>query len=432
MKTTRIIVTLAALSAIAADWPQWRGPNRDDVSKETGLLKTWPKEGPKLLWTFKNAGVGYSGPAIVGDTLYCAGGRGDTEFLFALDAKTGTEKWSAKIGPLFDWAIGNEWNAGPGATPAVDGNRVYALGGQGELVAVDSANGTIVWRKNMVKDFGGEVDPIGGSANPKIAWGYTWSPLVDGDKVVCVPGGKDGTLAALDKKTGNVIWRSTGLTELATYSSPIVAEVGGIRQYIQMTLLGVAGVAAKDGKLLWYHRREEKYTDVVIPTPIFHDSYVYTAHWTEGCDLIQLVPSGGEIKVNLVYSSPEMKNRDGGVVLVNGHVFGCSEGRAGWLCQDFKTGKPAWSLKRPPAIERGSLIYADGNLYLLGEKGNVVLLEATTDKAAGWQEKGRFELPERSKLNKVKGMAWTHPVIANGRLFLRDQELLFCFDVKAK
>src|SRR5438128_833746 len=136
MKTTRIIVILAALLALAADWPQWRGPDRNDVSKETGLLKTWPKEGPKLLWTFKNAGVGYSGPAIVGDTLYCAGGRGDTEFLFAIDVATGQEKWSAKIGPLFHWKA-NVWNAGPSATPAVDGDRVYALGGQGELIAVD-------------------------------------------------------------------------------------------------------------------------------------------------------------------------------------------------------------------------------------------------------------------------------------------------------
>jgi len=427
-----VFAVSTALALHAADWPQFRGPQRDGVSRETGLLKEWSKDGPPLLWTYANAGVGFSGPGVVGDRLYLSGGRGDTEFVFAIDLKnvanqTVKEAWSAKIGPLFQWK-GNTWNAGPSATPTVDGELLYALGGQGELVCVETATGKERWRKHLPRELKGEVNPIGGgSEDPTpLGWGYTWAPLVDGDQLICVPGGKNGLLAALDKKNGKVLWQSKEVAEQASYSSPIAVEVGGIRQYIVVTNPGIFGIAARDGKLLWSYRREPAYDDVVIATPVFHDSHVFaTVGFGQGCDLIKLVPQGNEIKVEKILSNKSMQNRDGGVVLVGEHLYGHSES-GGWLCQEFKTGKIVWSERGK--LGRGSVTFADGNLYCCGEKEGVVVLVEATPK--GWNEKGRLRLPRESRLRKPSGALWTHPVIANGRLHVRDQELLFCFNLK--
>ena len=421
-------------SSNAADWPQWRGPDRNGISRETGLLKTWPKEGPPLLWTYKNAGLGYSGPAIVGDRLYLMGARGDSEYLYALDLKdmhdkSPREAWAIKIGPTFTWKS-NYWNKGPSATPSVDGELIYGLGGFGDLACVETATGKERWRKSMPKDLGGAVNNIGGSPET-IGWGYAWSPLVDGEQVICVPGGSQGTLAALDKKNGNVLWRSKELTDEASYSSPILAEVGGMRQYIQAINRGIGGVAARDGRLLWFYQRKPEYHDVLIPTPIFHDDCVYaTAGASEGCDLVKLTVQGADIKPTKIYANKNMVNRQGGVVLVGDFDYGYSD-RKGWVCQDFKNGKIVWSNDRKLRSNKGSpsLIYADGRLYCLNdEDGTVVLLEP--DPKAQWKEHGRFKIPVESENRLSSGQIWTHPVVANGCLYLRDQELLYCYDVK--
>ncbi|HEV3143271.1 MAG TPA: PQQ-binding-like beta-propeller repeat protein [Gemmataceae bacterium] len=423
---------LIAAQLMADDWPQFRGPNRDGISKETGLLKQWPKDGPPLLWTFSAAGLGYSGPAVVGDRLYMSGGRGDSDVIFALDLKSldggkPKELWSAKIGPLFQWK-GNNWNNGPNASPTVDGEFVFALGGAGDLLCVEAGSGKEVWRKNLPRDLLGEVNPIGGGAEDPtpLGWGYAWAPLVDGEQLICVPGGKQGLLAALDKKSGKVLWQSKEVTDQATYSSPIVAEIGGIRQYICVTNPGIVGIAAKDGKLLWRYLRDPAYDDVVIATPIFHDNYIFSSvGFTQGCDLIKLAPTGSEIKVEKVISDRSIQNRDGGTVLVGDHLY-CYSEDSGWVCHEFKTGKPAWAER--DKLGRGSLTYADGNLYCCSEKGgNVVLIEATPK---GWTEKGRFKLPRESTQRRQLGGLWTHPVIANGRLYIRDQEFLYCFNLK--
>src|SRR5215472_12078953 len=235
MKVRMLVAVVMTLPLMAADWPQFRGPNRDGVSKETGLLKEWPKGGPKLLWTFKKAGAGYSCPAVVGDRLYTMGARDADEYLICLDIKDPaavTEVWAVKIGPTFTFT-GNIWGDGPRATPTVDAGLVYCLGGFGDLVCVDADEGDLKWRKSMLKDLGGQVNPIGGGPGegkpdePQLGWGYTWSPLVDGDRLICIPGGPEGTVAALDKKTGTVLWRSKDLKEQCCYASPILAEVGG-------------------------------------------------------------------------------------------------------------------------------------------------------------------------------------------------------------
>jgi outer membrane protein assembly factor BamB len=405
--------SLAAAGARAADWPQWRGPNRDEISVEKGLRKSWPNGGPPLLWRFDAAGVGFSGPAVVGDRLYTLGAVGDDEHVLAIDAKSGKQVWSSAIGPTFI----NGWGDGPRGTPTVDGEFLYAIGGQGNLVCVETASGKKRWSVSLPQDLGGQM---------MSGWGYTESPLVDGDKVVCSPGGSQGTLAALDKKTGAVIWRSRGLTDAAAYSSMIVAEVGGIRQYVQMTSAGVAGVAARDGTPLWHSSQAVNGT-AIIPTPLFHDGYVYvTSGYHAGCALVKLVPDSHGLRAETVYSNKTMVNQHGGVVRVGEFVYGYSDGE-GWVCQEFKTGRRVWAERRK--LGKGSLTYADGHLYCYSENdGTVVLIEATP---AGWHESGRFTIPVQTSQPRKSGQIWTHPVVANGRLYLRDQDLIYCYGISA-
>lgn len=429
---TGILLPLLPLGLQGEDWPQFRGPHRDGISRETGLRKDWPKDGPRLLWTSEQAGLGYAGPAVVGERMYLAGGRGDSEFLMALDLNNVTggtpkEVWSTRIGPLFQWK-GNSWNNGPNATPTVGGGRVYALGGFGDLICVDAATGKELWRKNLPKDLGGEVNPIGGGLEEPtpLGWGYSSAPLLDGNHLICVPGGKRGLLAALDPATGAVQWQSQEITDQASYSSPLALEVGGVRQYVQVTNAGIVGVAASDGKRLWSYRREPAFDDVVITTPVYHDQHLYaTVGFGQGCDLIKLTPQGGQITAEKVYSTKSVANRDGGMVLVEGYLYGYAENR-GWVCQEFKTGKIVWAERNK--LARGSVTYADGHLYCCAEKDGVVALVAASPK--GWSEKGRCQLPRESSKRRPNGGLWTHPVVANGRLYLRDQELLFCYDLR--
>ena len=422
-------ILVAALVAPADDWPQYRGPNRDDVSAEAGLLQTWSAEGPPLLWTYSAAGIGYSGPAIVGDRLYITGGRGETEHLIALDLSTvkdgaAAEAWSTPIGTTFQWE-GNRWSAGPSSTPTIDGQLVYALGGNGDLLCASVADGKEVWRKNLPSDLEAQVNPIGGG--PKnLGWGFTWSPLVDGDRLVCVPGGPKGTLAALDKKSGNVLWRSTDLTDQAAYTSPMLAEFGGIRQYVVLTNLGVAGIAAEDGRVVWKYPR--RYSTEVVNSPIIRGDLVFvTVGAGQGCDLFRVKQEGGKFEAQTIYSNKNMTNHHGNTVLVDEHIFGFSEGK-GWSCLNLADGEVAWSERRK--FPAGALTYAGGHFYCYSENdGTCVLIEPDTKI---WKEAGRLKIPKQSSQRKPNGKIWTPPVVANGRLYLRDQELLFCYDVKAK
>ena len=421
----RLLVPLAFL-LVAADWPQFRGPNRDGHAGDEKLLATWPKSGPKLLWTFNECGVGYAGPAIMGDKLFLAGGRGDDEFLFALDlaASPPKELWSAKIGPLFTWK-GNSWNAGTNVSPTADGERVYVLGGFGDLLCVEASTGKELWKKNLPRDLGGAVNPIGGGLEDPtpLGWGYSAAPLIDGDKLICVPGGKKGLVAALDKKTGKLLWQSADATDEASYASPVLAEIGGVKQIVAVTNKGLLGVAAADGKVLWRHDRP--YEDVAISTPIVRGGMILASvGFNEGCVLIKVEGAGGRFTATKVYSNKDLQNRDGGLILSGGLVFGHSE-KGGWTCQDFASGQVKWS---DPGIGRGVMSFADGKLYCVSEKGGTMAL--VEPSAEGWTEAGRFKLPRESKLRKPSGGLWTHPAIANGRLFIRDQELLHCYDVK--
>jgi outer membrane protein assembly factor BamB len=425
IRSTILLATVAALplAVRAADWPQFRGPDRSGVSKETGLLKAWPKEGPKLLWTYADAGQGFSGPAVVGAQLYTMGCRKDTEYVIALDDK-GQQRWSAKIGPVYDFGA-NSWSKGPNGTPTVDGELVFALGSQGVLVCVNAKDGSEVWHKDLRKELGAEVNGITGPDN--IGWGFAWSPLVDGDKLICTPGGPQGLFAALDKKSGRVLWRSKDVKDQCTYASPLVAEVGGVRQYVALVQAGLVGVSAADGSPLWSYKRETPYPEVTIPTPIIHGDKVYATAWDGGAMLVKLTPDGKKFKPELVYSEREISNNVGGVILVGQHVYGFHAARA-WQCQEFDSGKiTTWTSGRR-GLGAGSAVYADGNFYCLGEDKGIVALVAADPKK--YAEKARFELPKKSALRKPGGKIWTYPVVSDGKLYLRDQELIFCYQVK--
>ena len=434
MRLTKLALALIAApfcTAFADDWPQYRGPQRNDVSAETGLLKQWPEEGPKLRWSYENTGIGYSGPAIVGNRLYTIGGRGETEFLIALELPEGegkkpAEAWAAPVGPLFEWQ-GNRWSAGPSSTPTVDGELVYALGGRGHLVCVRASDGKEVWKKDLPTELSAEVNPIGGGPK-KLGWGFTWAPVIDGDRLLCLPGGPRGTVAALDNRTGEVLWRSADVTDQAAYTSPMLAEIGGVRQCVVLTNRGVYGIDTKDGRLLWKHLRERPYSTEVINSPIVRQNLVFvTVGAGQGCDLLRITKDGDEFQAEVVYSNRNMTNHHANVLLLDGHLYGYSDGK-GWICQAFETGEIVWSERRK--LRAGSVTYADERLYCYGEdNGDVVLVDATP---AGWTERGRFTIPQHTDLRKPRGKIWTPPVVANGTLYLRDQNLLFAYDVSGK
>ncbi len=402
-----LIWSLLASTGIAQDWPQWHGPDRTNVSTETGLLSSWPPGGPRLVWTFKNCGIGFSGPSLAGGTLYTMGARGGVEQLLAIDKADGKEIWSLDVGEVFEIARGN----GPRSTPTVANGRVYALGAKGNLVCANARNGELIWKVSM--------SDLGGSP-PK--WGYSESVLVDGQKVICTPGGPQGTVVALEAATGTVIWQTKEFQDPAQYASPFAFSWKGIRQYVQLTMESLVGIRTDDGSVLW--KSDWPGRTAVITTPIYRDGHLYiTSGYGVGCKQVRL---GDNNQVSDVYANKVMKNRHGGVILLGDYLYGYSDDR-GWTCQNFETGEEVW--REEEKLEKGAIAYADGRLYCLGrEEGTVALIDASPK---GWKEFGRFQLPADSELRQPRWLIWTHPVITGGRLYLRNQDLLFCYDVKS-
>ncbi len=406
----------------AADWPQWRGPNRDGVSTETGLLKAWPKGGPKLLWQADIGGVGYGSPAVAGGKLYVAGAtdnkEGKNEFVVCLDASTGKEVWKADVPEAKGGYLGG-WGSGPRGTPTVEGGAVYHLGARGELVRLKAADGKTEWALNLVADFGGGVP----------AWGYSESVLIDGDALVCTPGGKKGAILALDKATGKERWRCTDLEDGAGYASLVPVDVGGVRQYLTQTQAAAVSARAKDGKLMW-RKDDLKRSVAVIPTPVVHKGMAFfTSGYGAGCELFKLTSRDGTTRAETVFTKNKaIANHHGGVVRVGEHLYGHTDTGGKWVCVPFGAApEPTWESKQ---LDKGSISAAGGYLYCYGQqKGTCALVEANPDE---WKETGRLELPAKSRFPRGQGMIWAHPVIANGKLYLRDHELLFCFDIAAK
>jgi outer membrane protein assembly factor BamB len=434
MSTRSLALPTACLLAfagplLAADWPQFRGPDRTGKSAEKGLLQSWPKDGPPLLWTYRETGIGFSAPAIVGDRLYILGARGDTSYVLALDVKTGKEVWHKKLGPTFTFK-GNQWGDGPRSTPTVDGKVLYALGGYGDLVCLETDTGKEVWRLNLPKDLGGEMMSM---------WGYCESPLVDGDRLLCAPGGAQGTFAALDKKTGKVLWRSKELTDKATYSSLQIATINGVRQFVGLTYVddnkgGSATGLKEDGRVLWYAPIFPWQSYCVVCMPVIKGNLVYGSE-ESGCQALKITGGKDKMEAQPLFTGrtkKALKDVHGGLILLGNHVYGHSKGGA-WVCQEIKSGKVAWQDREKLEGQSGSVTYADGRLYLYSDEGVAVLLSPSPE---GWNETGRFALPQKSKVTEERATfqharIWTYPTVANGRLYLRDQELLFCYDIRA-
>jgi outer membrane protein assembly factor BamB len=402
-----LALLLLAVTVRAADWPQFRGPHRDNVSKDTGLLKSWPKDGPPLAWKAQGLGGGYSSLSVAGNRIYTLGNKGKASHVIALERASGKVVWSAEVGK----AGGNL-----GCTPTVDSGRVYALGQEGDLVCLEAKDGKRVWHRNLLKEFGGRY---GG-------WHYCESPLVDGDKVVVTPGGKEATMVALDKKTGATVWKCAIPTENteAGYSSIVVAEVGGVKHYIQLFDGGVVGVGT-DGRFLWKYEKLGQNT-ANIPTPIvLKDQVLAVAGYGKGGALLRLRADGKDVTAEEVYFTRALTNKHGGIVVVGDYVYGDTDDQGRPFCVEVKTGKVLWQRDRRKGKGDGSasVTYADGRLYFHYENGVVALVEVS---AKGYQEVGSFEVPQ------TQGPAWAHPVVVGGRLYLREGDTLYCYDVRKK
>jgi len=408
MKASRfVVVTMVALTTgatmFAADWPQWQGTDRTRISKETGLLKQWPASGPSVVWTVGGLGNGYGSMAVAGERVFVQGTRGGNSVVVALNRADGKEVWSKALGRSGD----DDRGPGPRGTPTVDGDRVYVLSENGDLAAIKT-DGTAMWQRNILKEFGGR----------QLQWLISESPLVDGAHLIVSPGGPGAGMVKLDKMTGKTVWQASDLSDPAGYSSAIVADVQGVRTYLTFTAGAGVGVRASDGKLMFrYDKAANRVAN--ITTPVFFDNKVFfTSAYDTGAGLVSLSAQNGTVSASEVYFTREMKNHHGGVVLFDGYLYGFDDSIL--TCIQFSTGKRMW---RDRSVGKGSVTMADGDLYIQGEN-NMLALAATS--SSGYQEKGRFSIPD-------KGLpSWAHPVVSGGRLYVRNQDSLMAYDVKAK
>ncbi|HBL28827.1 MAG TPA: polyvinylalcohol dehydrogenase [Acidobacteria bacterium] len=422
---TGLLLALSAVLGAAApaappEWPQWRGPNRDGVAQERGLLTQWPEAGPPLAWKTAGLGGGLSSLSLSGGRIFTLGDSEGGQRVLALSLADGKPLWTANVGPAWDDQYG-----GPRSTPTVDGDRVYALGTEGDLVCLEAATGKEVWRKNLARDFGGRVMSI---------WKWTESPLIDGDRLIVTPGAPGAALVALDKTTGKEIWRAAvpPLGELgkdgAGYSSVVVSRGGGVKQYVQLTGRGLFSVRAEDGKFLWgYNKIANEVAN--ISTPIVQGDHVFASTgYQTGSVLLHLSRQGDGVEAREVYFLPakSLQNHHGGLVLLDGHVYGGHGHNRGYpICVELATGKIVWGGEGVTTGHGGTgsaaVTAADGHLYFRYQNGRVVLIEATPQ---GYKEKGAFTIPN------VSHPSWPHPVVAGGKLYLREQDNLYVYDLR--
>jgi outer membrane protein assembly factor BamB len=425
----RIAVIAAALCtavpAGAADWPGFRGPNRDGLCTETGLLRQWPKDGPKQVWTAKNLGLGFGTPSIADGKIFGVGTRDEKDGVWALKEADGSELWFT---PFADATkVLNQTN-GPGSTPTYHNGKVLTVSINGTLSCMDAAKGTLLWTKSYLKDFGGKI--------PR--WGYNDSVLVDGDTVICTPFGSRGAVAALKLADGEVIWKAdvNPLGDGGGYSSPLKATFHGTPMYVVLlgNESGVVGVDAKTGKALWQYTGKPATGGIAqIPIPVVSGDKVWVScSYGGGSALLQIVSTSTgqfEAKELKAYKKPELNNHHGGMVLVGDHVyFGHDQNKGNPVCVEFKTGDIKWGPEKDPAGASGSaaVLSADGRLYFRYQNGMLVLIEPNPKEL---KVVSSFKLPEADQRSHPQ--SWPHPVIANGKLYIRDQTKMYCYDVKA-
>jgi outer membrane protein assembly factor BamB len=411
--------SVTAQNIKSGDWPEWRGPRRDGICTETGLLGAWPEGGPRLIWSArevnggKSVGTGYASVAIAGGRIYTLGDRDKRGCVTCLDEATGKVLWATPFCDAYN-------SGGPRCTPTVAGNRLYGLSPHGDLVCVDTEQGSILWQKNLKQDFGGRM---------MSGWNYSESPLVDGNALVCTPGGTSAAMVALNKETGEPIWKCTAPKDCgAGYASIVIAEVGGVRQYLTIMgpQLGLVSVNARNGKFLWHYSKVANGT-ANIPTPIVEGDHVFasTAYGT-GSALLQMVPDGqGGVTANEVYflRGKTLQNHHGGMIRLGEYVYGGHNHNEGFpFCLHMKKGEMMWGPERGPGSGSAAVLYADGHLYFRYQDNTMALIEATP---TAYNLKSTFRLPKGTS-----SPGWQHPVIHQGKLFIRANDQLYCYDIK--
>jgi hypothetical protein len=403
-----------------ADWPQWRGPNRDGHAAPQQLLQQWPAGGPKIKWEFRGAGVGYSAFSIADGRLYTMGAQEDGSYAICIDAASGNKIWDTRIGRASastDYT--HKWGGGPRSTPTIDGDFIYALSDVGVLACLTAADGKVVWSVDFVAKYKATI--------PK--WGFSESVLIDGDRVIATPGGTE-FMVGFDKKSGKKVWASEGFNDDAQYVSPIKHTVGDVSFYVTATKSGLCAFDTETGKLLFQNAATGNIT-AVIPTPVVHENLLYhTSAYGAGNVLLRLTAGENRtLKAESLYqlSTKSMQNHHGGVVLVDGVIYGLSNSGGGtWMAQDLQSGDTLWEERMRPN-RSGSIAFADGRLYCYNdEEASLFLVEPSRD---AFKKVGELKLPETTKIDRGSGAIWAHPVIANGTLYLRDQDLIFAFDI---
>jgi outer membrane protein assembly factor BamB len=408
-----LVLTVAA-SVFAGDWAQFHGPNRDNKSLDKGLLKKWPEGGPKRIWETSGIGEGYSTVAISGNRIYTAGSVNGDCVITALDSG-GKKVWSKPNGKAWKKSY-----PGTRSTPTITGGLLYHLSGIGSLACLQADDGKAVWSVDIMKKFGGR----------NIIWGLAESPLVIDDKVICTPGGADVSMVALNRKTGKVIWKCKGAGDKPGYASPILIEYKGLRQIVTAMSESIVGVRASDGKLLWRYPHKV-YFDENITTPIFHEGFlIVTGCVKKGTTLLKLNVSGESCSVKQQWHNPTLDNKQGGLILDKGRIYGYAElgsRSAPWLCIDFKTGRnisKSFPVRSSYKYPNACLTFADGMFYLYSDNGQMALARATDQ---GFEVTGRLKIK-----NPGKNPTWAHPVVCGGKLYIRYGDKLGVYSVTDK
>jgi len=417
-----LAMLLPPAAGSAADWPTFRGPARTGVAPDTGLLESWPTEGPRLVWEAAGAGRGYASLAIAGEKIYTLGDGLSTaddkdEYLSCFERETGKQLWKTKTGQ--PWSAGAESWQGSRSTPTVDGDMVYVITPFGQLVACATGNGKERFRVDLMATFGGKKGD---------SWGSSESPLVDDDRLVCTPGGEQATMVALNKKTGKLIWscpmkgdRGAGHSSIVI-SQPLSSQTGGRKVYVQTTAAGAFAVDAQTGKFQWAYPIDQ--TTAVIPTPIVRGDLVFfSAGYKRGGALLQQVPGpDGGVTIKEIYGlKKELANKHGGIVLVGDHLYGDSDDAGIPFCAELMTGKIVWK-KRGSGKGSATVTAADGHLYVRFADGTVALANADP---ADYEELATFKIP-----GSDARPSWSHSVILDGRLYIREQDRIFCYDLR--
>ncbi|MDO5581290.1 MAG: PQQ-like beta-propeller repeat protein [Planctomycetia bacterium] len=417
MKTLIILIVFLFSGLLPAqeseEWNQWKGPTHEGKSLSKNLLDQWPENGPPLLWKAEGLGAGYSNFSFWKDRMFTEGDFENESFLLALDRNNGKTIWKTRIGP--GGPIGG--HVGTKSTPATDGKFVYGLNQTGFLICTDIDSGKILWTKNLYDDFGGKMP-----ANEKyngIHWGYASSPILDGNKLIIMPGGSQGTVFALDKTTGKTIWRSKDLTDSSPYCTPVPTVIDGVYQYLILTEFSIAGINPEDGSVLWKANYPGR--SIVCSDPVQSEGFVFASSaYTVGAVAWKVEKNGKNFSVQQLYANNKFDNKHFCIMPLGGYLYFATD-RGSFLCIDLKTGKVQWEERRMRG--KASVSFADGKLILRKENtGELILIQANPKK---YTEISRFKQPDRTDKN-----AWTYPFIVNGKMYVRDQDSVYCYNLK--